>query len=103
MGGSMTSSAVVNGVIPAGTITPTTTVKLRQQAHARMLGNSLCNRPVELDCHLESACETCAYFSTGPEFVPVLIRQRDRARQHHQPDRAALFDTLIDQGDGTSP
>ena len=57
-----------------------------------MLGNGLCTRPVELECRMESACETCAYFQTGPEFVPVLLRQRDHARDHHQPDRAALFD-----------
>jgi hypothetical protein len=58
--------------------------RLRQEAHARMLGNGLCTRPVELECRMESACETCAYFRTGPEFVPVLIRQRDHAREHGQ-------------------
>ena len=47
--------------------------RLRREAHARMLGNGLCTRPVELDCRMESACETCAYFETGPEFVPVLL------------------------------
>lgn len=71
--------------------------KLRREAHARMLGNGLCTRPVELDCRLESACETCSYFHTGPEFIPVLLRQRDHARDHHQPDRADLFDGLINQ------
>jgi integrase len=69
--------------------------KLRREAHARMLGNGLCTRPVELDCRFESACEACGYFTTGPEFVPVLLRQRDHAREHHQPDRAELFDKLI--------
>ena len=69
--------------------------KLRREAHARMLGNGLCTRPVELDCRLESACETCSYFATGPEFVPVLLRQRDHARDHQQPERADLFDGLI--------
>jgi integrase len=69
--------------------------RLRREAHARMLGNGLCTRPVELDCRMESACETCAYFATGPEFVPVLLRQRDHAREHHQPDRAVLFDNLL--------
>jgi hypothetical protein len=44
---------------------------------------------------MDSACETCAYFRTGTEFMPVLIRQRDHARDHNQPDRAALFDSLI--------
>jgi hypothetical protein len=69
--------------------------RLRREAHARMLGNGLCTRPVELDCRIESACETCAYFSTGPQFIPVLLRQRDHAHNHHQPDRATLFDRLI--------
>lgn len=73
--------------------------KLRREAHARMLGNGLCTRPVELDCRLESACETCGYFTTGPEFVPVLLRQRDHARDHHQPDRAELFDNLIQRAE----
>ncbi len=71
--------------------------RLRREAHARMLGNGLCTRPVELDCRMESACETCAYFPTGVEFRPVLLRQRDHARDHHQPDRAALFDGLLNR------
>ena len=69
--------------------------RLRREAHARMLGNGLCTRPAELDCRLESACETCAYFRTGTEFLPILVRQRDHARDHGQTDRAALFDGLI--------
>ncbi len=69
--------------------------RLRREAHARMLGNGLCTRPPQLDCRLESACETCAYFRTGPQFLPILTRQRDHARDHGQPDRAALFDGLI--------
>ena len=69
----------------------------RREAHARMLGNGLCTRPVELDCRLESACETCSYFATGPEFVPVLLRQRDHARDHDQPERASLFNGLINR------
>ena len=71
--------------------------RLRREAHARMLGNGLCTRPAELDCRMESACETCAYFHTDHEFRPVLLRQRDHARDHHQPDRAALFDGLLNQ------
>ena len=69
--------------------------RLRREAHARMLGNGLCTRPAELDCRLESACETCAYFRTSTEFLPVLVRQRDHARDHGQTGRAALFDGLI--------
>jgi hypothetical protein len=73
--------------------------RLRREAHARMLGNGLCTRPAELDCRLESACETCAYFRTGTEFLPILTRQRDHARDHGQADRAALFDGLIQRAE----
>jgi len=69
--------------------------RLRKEAFARMLGNGLCTRPVELECRMESACETCSYFQTTSEFKPVLLRQRDHARQHDQPERAALFDGII--------
>jgi hypothetical protein len=31
--------------------------------------------------------------------VPVLLRQRDHARDHGQPDRAALFDDLIQRAE----
>ena len=80
--------------LPAGYET-TGMARLRREAHARMLGNGLCTRPAELDCRMESACETCAYFRTGTEFLPILARQRDHARDHGQADRAALFDGLI--------
>jgi hypothetical protein len=50
---------------------------------------------------MESACETCSYFRTSVEFKPILIRQRDHARQHGQPDRAALFDGLIQRSEET--
>jgi site-specific recombinase XerD len=80
----------------------TAMTRLRHEAHARMLGNGLCTRPVELDCRMESACETCAYFHTAVEFRPVLIRQRDHARDNQQPDRAALFDSLLNRIDEPS-
>jgi hypothetical protein len=69
--------------------------RLRREAHARMLGNGLCTRPVELDCRMESACETCAYFRTSIEFLPTLTRQRDHARERGQANRADLFDKII--------
>ena len=75
------------GALPAEIETAAMT-RLRQESHARMLGNGMCTRPVELECRMESACETCAYFRTGPEFVPVLLRQRDHARKNGQIDRA---------------
>jgi hypothetical protein len=52
---------------------------------------------------METICETCAYFDTGPEFVPVLLRQRDHARTHRQTDRAELYDDLIARAEGSSP
>jgi site-specific recombinase XerD len=73
--------------------------RLRREAHARMLGNGLCTRPVDLDCRMESACETCAYFRTSVEFLPTLTRQRDHARERGQAERAALFDGLIQRVD----
>jgi hypothetical protein len=76
--------------------------RLRHEAHARMLGNGLCTRPVELECRMESACETCAYFRTSTEFRPVLLRQRDHARDHHQTERAALFDGLLNSLEDSS-
>jgi hypothetical protein len=73
--------------------------RLRQHAHARLLGNGLCTRPDQLDCRMETVCETCNYFQTGIQFRPTLIRQRDHARDPNQTDRAALFDQLIQRVD----
>jgi site-specific recombinase XerD len=95
------NTAGVPGALPAEIETAAMT-RLRREAHARMLGNGFCTRPVELECRMESACETCACFQTGPEFVPVILRQRDHANKHHQPDRTALFDGLLQRIAGTS-
>jgi site-specific recombinase XerD len=73
--------------------------KLRREAQARMLGNGLCTRPVELDCRMEAACETCSYFQTSIEFRPTLRRQRDHAEEHGQVERVALFEQLLQRVD----
>jgi site-specific recombinase XerD len=73
--------------------------KLRREAQARMLGNGLCTRPVELDCRMEAACETCSYFQTSIEFRPTLRRQRDHAEEHGQVERVALFEHLLQRVD----
>ena len=73
--------------------------KLRREAHARMLGNWLCTRPVELDCRMEAACETCSYFQTNVEFKPTLRRQRDDAEELGHPERTALFEQLLERLD----
>jgi integrase len=95
------NTAATPGALPAE-IESKAMTRLRQETHARMLGNGLCTRPAELDCRMETVCENCAYFRTGPEFVPVLLRQRDHARQHGQTDRADLFDNLLNRAKETS-
>ena len=69
--------------------------------HHRLLGNGHCTRPAALDCIHESICENCGFFETGPEFVPVLKRQRDHATDHDQHERARLFTNLLDNLDTT--
>jgi hypothetical protein len=95
------NTAGTPGALPAEIETAAMT-RLRKESHARMLGNGMCTRPVELECRMESACETCAYFRTGPEFVPVLLRQRDHAVKHGQTDRATLFEDLVSRASRTS-
>ena len=54
---------------------------VRRQMHSRMLGNGHCTRPVEMDCHFESICESCTFFVTTLEFRPTLQAQRDDAER----------------------
>jgi hypothetical protein len=68
--------------------------------HRRMLGNGMCTRPAALGCSFESACERCTFFETGPQFIPILKRQRDHAADHDQADRIVLFEKLLDDVDG---
>jgi len=88
-------------VLPADIETLAMT-KLRRESYARMLGNGLCTRPIELECRMESACETCTYFRTTVEFKPTLRRQRDHALEHSEMDRAALFEGLLRKVDAGS-
>jgi integrase len=71
--------------------------KLRREMHRRMLGNGYCSRPVEMDCHFESICESCTYFVTTVEFRPTLERQRDDAGAKGQIGRKKVFDGLLDR------
>jgi site-specific recombinase XerD len=67
-----------------------------RREHRRMLGNGYCERPPEIDCAFDTICETCTYFTTGLEFQPVLLRQRDDALTKQQHHRAQLFTDLLD-------
>ena len=69
--------------------------KLRQEMHRRMLGNGYCARPVGLDCHFESICESCTFFVTTIEFRPTLERQREDATAKGQVGRQKIFDGLL--------
>jgi hypothetical protein len=60
-----------------------------------LLGNGYCARPVELDCHFESICESCTFFVTTIEFRPTLERQRDDAAAKGQVAREQIFDGLL--------
>jgi hypothetical protein len=69
--------------------------KLRREMDRRMLGNGYCARPVELDCHFESICESCTFFITTIEFKPTLERQRDDAAGKGQLGRQRIFEGLL--------
>lgn len=69
--------------------------KLRSEMHRRMLGNGYCARPVEMDCHFESICESCTFFVTTIEFRPTLQRQRDDAVDKGQLGRQKVFEGLL--------
>jgi integrase len=73
--------------------------KLRAEMHRRMLGNGYCARPVGLDCHFESICESCTYFQTTHEFRPTLERQRNDAADKGQVGRLKIFDGLLQRLD----
>jgi len=72
-------------------------LKLRKEMTQRMLGNGYCARPVEMDCHFESICESCTFFVTTIEFRPTLQKQRDDAAAKHQIGRQKVFDGLLEQ------
>jgi integrase/recombinase XerD len=76
--------------------------KLRTEMHRRMLGNGYCARPVEMDCHFESICESCSFFVTTIEFRPTLQRQRDDAARKGQVGRQKVFDGLLNRLDTTA-
>jgi hypothetical protein len=69
--------------------------RLRAEMSRRMLGNGYCARPVDMDCHFETVCESCTFFVTTIEFRPTLERQRDDAAAKGQIGRQKIFDGLL--------
>ena len=64
--------------------------------HQRLLGNGRCVRPAQLDCSYQTICEGCGFFETGPEFLPILRRQRQSASQQADFERQRVYQELID-------
>src|SRR5216683_1495917 len=58
-------------------------------------GTDTAPRPVEMDCHFESICESCTFFVTTLEFRPTLQAQRDDAERKGQVGRQRIFDGLL--------
>lgn len=77
--------------------------RLRIEMQRRLLGNGYCTRPAELDCAFETVCETCVHFATGPEFVPVLVRQRDHAAERDHSALVTIFDRLLNRIETQQP
>jgi integrase/recombinase XerD len=77
--------------------------RLRAEMHRRMLGNGYCARPVEMDCHFESICESCTFFVTTIAFRPTLQQQRDDAERKGQVGRQKIFDGLLTRLDNQEP
>ena len=73
--------------------------KLRREMQRRMLGNGYCARPVGMDCHFESICESCTFFHHHR--VPTHpAAQRDDAAGKGQVGRQKIFDGLLARLDG---
>ena len=53
-------------------------------------------RPAQLDCSYQTICEGCGFFETGPEFIPILRRQKDSAVEQADFERTRIFQELID-------
>ena len=62
-----------------------------------LLGKAHCARPVEMDCHFESICESCTFFVTTIEFRPTLQRQREDAAAKGQVGRQKIFDGILER------
>jgi hypothetical protein len=56
-----------------------------------MLGNGYCARPVEMNCHPESICESCTFFAMTIAFRPTLQQQRDDAERKGQVGRQKIL------------
>jgi integrase len=70
--------------------------RMLAQGHKRLLGNGRCVRPAQLDCAHQTICEGCGFFETGPEFIPILRRQKQSATEQSDFEREHIYQELID-------
>ena len=68
--------------------------RLRQEMGWRLLGNGYCTRHSDMKCEYETICETCAFFWTTEEFLPLLRRQLEDAERKGQTGRIRVFSRL---------
>jgi hypothetical protein len=99
------NAAGTPGGLPAEIETAAMT-RLRREAHARMLGNGLCTRPVELECRMESCLRNLRLLRhrtrvrarsappTRPRTRPPPTRPR-RPLRHPHPTRRVMLLTAI--------
>ncbi len=84
-------------VLPAEPTSPPRCGNSAAEHQRRMLGNGYCARPVELDCHYETICESCTFFVTTIEFRPTLASPtRRRPLVHRRPLRIMITTDLGD-------
>jgi len=76
-------------------LTEGTQMRRLRQDHWRMLGNGYCTRPDGVPCEYETICESCPCFSTTVEFLPVLQKQKQDAKEKGQTQRVDVFARLI--------
>jgi hypothetical protein len=67
------------------------TWRLAADAQRRLLGNGHCTRPRGARLPVRGICERCGFFETGPEFIPMLRRQRNHAADHGDLERTQSF------------
>ncbi len=72
-----------------------TQMRRLRQDHWRMLGNGYCTRPDGIPCEYETICESCPCFSTTVEFLPILQKQKQDAKEKGQTQRVDVFTRLI--------
>ena len=83
------ATQVVEAVSDPATLDPD--ARVLAEGHQRLLGNGRCVRPAQLDCAYQTICEGCGFFETGPEFIPILRRQRHSAIRQGDFERERVY------------